>query len=71
MLDAALATVPQEKKRAGADYIFLLFFEQRRGAIGFSAVAAGAIYGLTMLTLIERNPLHLVFGVVAVLMMHR
>ena len=35
----------------------------------FSAVAAGAIYGLTMLTLVERNPLHLVFGVVALLML--
>lgn len=69
MLDAALETVPEEKKRAGADYIFLLLFEQRQGAIGFSAVAAGAIYGLTMLTLVERNPLHLVFGVVALLML--
>lgn len=69
MLDAALDAAPTEKKSAGADYVFLMLFEQRQGAIGFSAVAAGAIYGLTMLTLVERNPLHLVFGVVAVLMM--
>lgn len=69
MLDAALDAAPAEKKRAAADYVFLLLFEQRQGAIGFSAVTAGAIYGLTMLTLVERNPLHLLFGVVAVLMM--
>lgn len=69
MVDAALEAAPTEKKSAGVDYVFLLLFEQRQGAIGFSAVAAGAIYGLTMLTLVERNPLHFVFGVVAVLMM--
>ncbi|MCB0566626.1 MAG: hypothetical protein KDD01_19835 [Phaeodactylibacter sp.] len=45
-----------------------MLFEQRQGAIGFTAVAAGAIFGLT-LGLVERNPLHFVFGVVAVLMM--
>ncbi len=68
MLDAALEAAPNEKKKNANDYLFVLLFEQRQGAIGFIAVAAGAIYGLT-LGLVERNPLHLVFGVVAVLMM--
>ncbi len=68
MLDAALEAAPSEKKKNAKDYLFILLFEQRQSAIGFIAVAAGAIYGLT-LGLVERNPLHLVFGVVAVLMM--
>ena len=69
MLDAALEAAPNEKKKNAKDYLFILLFEQRQGAIGFTAVAAGAIYGLSSLGLVERNPLHLVFGVVAVLMM--
>ena len=68
MLDAALEAAPQEKKKNAKDYLFLLLFEQRQGAIGFTAVAIGAIYGMT-LSLVERNPLHLVFGVVAILML--
>jgi hypothetical protein len=68
MLDAAQEAAPEQKKTNAKDYLFLLLFEQRQGAIGFTAVAAGAVYGL-MLGLVERNPLHLVFGVVAVLMM--
>lgn len=68
MLDAALEAAPNEKKKNAKDYLFILLFEQRQGAIGFTAVASGAIYGLT-LGLVERNPLHFVFGVVAVLMM--
>jgi hypothetical protein len=68
MLDAAVDAAPQEKKRAGEDYVFLLMFEQRQGAICFAAAAAGALYGLT-LGLIDRDALHFVFGVIAVLMM--
>lgn len=68
MLDAALEAAPNEKKKNAKDYLFILLFEQRQGAICFIAVAVGAIYGLT-LGLADRNPLHLVFGVVAVLMM--
>lgn len=68
MLDAALDAAPQEKKRAGADYVFLLLFEQRQGSLAFISVVVGAVYGLT-LTLVERNPLHLVFGVMSVLFM--
>lgn len=68
MLDAALDASPKGKLTNAKDYIFLLLFEQRQGAIGFTAVAVGAIYGLG-LDLAARQPLHLVFGVVAVLMM--
>lgn len=67
MLDAGLKTVPEEKKINAKDYLFLLLFEQRQGAIGFAAVAIGAIYGMN-LELAARQPLHLVFGVVALLM---
>ncbi len=68
MLDAALEASPKEKLTNAKDYIFLLLFEQRQGAIGFTAVAVGAIFGMG-LELAARQPLHLVFGVVAVLMM--
>lgn len=68
MLDAAYKAAPSEKKTNAKDYLFVLLFEQRQGAIGFIAVAASAIYGMT-LGLAERNPLHFLFGVVAVLMM--
>ena len=68
MLDAALDASPKEKMTNAKDYIFLLLFEQRQGAIGFTAVSVGAIYGMG-LEIAARQPLHLVFGVVAVLMM--
>lgn len=68
MLDAALNASPKEKLTNAKDYIFLLLFEQRQGAIGFIAVAIGAVYGMG-LELAARQPLHLLFGVVAVLMM--
>ena len=68
MLDAALSASPKEKNNNAKDYIFLLLFEQRQGAIGFIAIAVGAIYGMGI-ELVLRQPLHLLFGVVAVLMM--
>ena len=68
MLDAALEAAPKEKTTNAKDYLFLLLFEQRQGAIGFAAVAVGAIYGMG-LELAARQPLHLLFGIVAVLMM--
>lgn len=68
MLDAALDAAPAEKATNARDYIFLLLFEQRQGAIGFTAVAVGAFYGMG-LQFAERQPLHLVLGIVAVLMM--
>lgn len=45
-----------------------MLFEQRQGSLAFISVVAGVIYGLT-LSLVERNPLHLVFGVMAALFM--
>lgn len=66
MLDAALDAAPDAKKTAASDYVFLMLFEQRQGALAFMSVAVGVVYGLT-LTLVERHPLHLVFGVMAVL----
>jgi len=66
MLDAALGAAPQNKASAGADYVFLMLFEQRQGALAFIAVAAGALYGLT-LPLADRHALHLVFGIMAAL----
>lgn len=66
MLDAALEAAPQDKAPAGADYVFLVLFEQRQGALAFIAVAAGVFYGLT-LPLADRHALHLVFGVMTAL----
>ena len=68
MLDAAVATAPDDKSEAASNYIFLMLFEQRQGSLAFLSVVAGVIYGLT-LTLVERNPLHLVLAVMAVLFM--
>lgn len=68
LLDTALSAAPKDKMTNAKDYLFLLLFEQRQGAIGFTAVAVGAIYGMG-LELAARQPLHLLFGVVAVLMM--
>ena len=66
MLDAALDAAPKDKAPAGADYIFLMLFEQRQGALAFIAVAAGVLYGLT-LPMADRHALHLVFGIMAAL----
>ena len=68
MLDAALAAAPEPKRLAATDYLFLLLFEQRQGGLAFLSVAAGAIYGLSQ-PLAERDALHLMFGVMAVLFM--
>ena len=66
MLDAALDAAPGDKRRAGADYAFLMLFEQRQGALAFLAVAVGVTYGLT-LPLPDRHVLHLMLGVMAAL----
>ena len=68
MMDAAIEAAPADKKRAGQDYVFLLMFEQRQGAICFAAAALGALYGLTS-GIADRDALHLVFGVIAALKM--
>lgn len=66
MLDAALNAAPQDKSAAASDYIFLMLFEQRQGALAFIAVAVGVLYGVT-LPMTDRHALHLVFGVMAAL----
>jgi hypothetical protein len=68
MLDAAVDTAPAEKKEAASNYIFVMLFEQRQGSLAFLSVVVGVVYGLT-LALAERNPLHLVLGVMAALFM--
>jgi hypothetical protein len=68
MLDAALLSAPEEKKTAAKDYIFLLLFEQRQGALAFLSVIAGALYGM-QLPLEDRAVLHLLLLVMSVLFM--
>lgn len=66
MLDAARQAGPAGKEAAASDYIFVLLFEQRQGALAFLSVAVGVIYGLG-LPLAEREVLHLLLGVMSVL----
>lgn len=66
MLDAALMAAPKEKKTAAEDYIFVLLFEQRQGALAFLSVIAGAVYSM-QLPLEDRAVLHLLLLVMSVL----
>lgn len=66
MLDAAIASVPEEKKTAAKDYIFLLLFEQRQNSLALWAVIAGIIYGF-QLPLDERATLHFLLLVMSAL----
>lgn len=66
MLDAAIAAAPADKAPAGVDYIFVILFEQRQGALAFISLAAGIFYGLT-LPLADRHILHFIFGIMAAL----
>ncbi|MFK7871104.1 MAG: hypothetical protein AB8B58_17935 [Roseobacter sp.] len=66
MLDAALEAAPADKAPAGADYIFVILFEQRQGALAFISLASGIVYGLT-LPLADRHTMHFVFGIMAAL----
>ena len=68
MLDEAVDAAPADKKVAASDYVFLMIFEQRQNSLAFFGVMVGVFYGLT-LTLVERNPLHLVLAVMAALFM--
>ncbi len=65
MLDAALLAAPKEKKTAAEDYIFVLLFEQRQGALAFISIIVGAVYSM-QLPLEERAVLHLVLLVMSV-----
>ncbi len=66
MLDAAIASVPEEKKTAAKDYIFLLLFEQRQNSLALWAVIASIVYVL-QLPLAERDVLHFLLTVMSVL----
>jgi alcohol dehydrogenase class IV len=66
MLDAALEAAPEKKKLNAKDYIFVMLFEQRQGGIAFTAIAVGAVYAMTI-PLADRYPIHLIYGVLAVL----
>lgn len=66
MLDAARDAGPPDKRSTAEDYVFLMLFEQRQGALAFVSLAVGALYSLS-LALDERAPLHLVFAVMAAL----
>jgi len=66
MLDAALDAAPKEKKTAAKDYIFILLFEQRQGALAFIAVFVASIYAMG-LSLPERHTIHLLFLVMSAL----
>lgn len=44
MLDAAISSMPEAKKTAAKDYIFLLIFEQRQNSLAFLSVIAGVVY---------------------------
>lgn len=66
MLDAAIASAPEEKKTAARDYIFLLLFEQRQNSLALWAVIAGIIYGF-QLPLDERATLHFLLLVMSAL----
>ena len=66
MLDAALSSVPEEKKTAAKDYIFLLLFEQRQNSLAFLSVIAAIIYGW-QLPLEDRAVLHFLLLVMSAL----
>ncbi|MCB1147888.1 MAG: hypothetical protein KDK38_13900 [Leptospiraceae bacterium] len=68
MLDAALSAAPTEKKTSAEDYIFVLLFEQRQGALAFLSVIAGIVYGM-LLPLNDRDVLHLLLLVMSVMFM--
>lgn len=66
MLDAALTAAPTEKQTAAEDYLFVLLFEQRQGALAFLSVIVGVLYGMQV-PLSDRAVLHLVLLVMSVL----
>ncbi|MEQ8238741.1 MAG: hypothetical protein RIA69_05985 [Cyclobacteriaceae bacterium] len=68
MLDAALSAAPREKKTAAEDYLFVLLFEQRQGALAFIAIIVGAVYGM-QLPIEDRAVLHLLLLAMSVLFM--
>lgn len=68
MLDSAIASVPDAKKTAAKDYIFLVLFEQRQNSLVLLSLIAGIIYGF-QLPLEERATLHFLGLVMSILFM--
>lgn len=68
MLDAARDAAPRDKSAAASDYVFLMLFEQRQGALAFLAVAATVLYALSM-PLADRHVMHFMLGIMSVLFM--
>lgn len=66
MLDAAVSSVPEAKKTAARDYIFLLLFEGRQNSLAFLSVIAGVLFAY-QLPLDERATLHFVGLVMSIL----
>ena len=66
MLEAAIASVPEEKKTAAKDYIFLLLFEQRQNSLALWSVIAAILYGF-QLPLGDRETLHFLLFVMSAL----
>lgn len=66
MLDSAIDSVPEAKKTAAKDYVFLLLFEQRQNSLALLSLIAGIIYGYQH-PLVERAPLHFLAFVMSVL----
>ena len=66
MLDAAIDAAPEAKKTAAKDYIFILLFEQRQGALAFIAMSVASIYAMG-LPFPERHTIHLMFLVMSAL----
>lgn len=66
MLDAAIASMAEEKKTAAKDYIFLLLFEQRQNSLALLSVIACIVYGF-QLPLDERATLHFLLLVMSAL----
>lgn len=57
ILDAGIASAPEDQKTAAKDYIFYLLFVQRQGSLAFISIIAAVIFAL-QLPLEERDLLH-------------
>ncbi|MEZ4773834.1 MAG: hypothetical protein R3D00_11675 [Bacteroidia bacterium] len=66
MLDAAIDAAPEAKKIAAKDYIFILLFEQRQGALAFIAVFVASTYAMG-LPIGERHVIHFMFMIMSAL----
>merc|ERR1712113_703070 len=67
MMNAAVDSLPEEKKLVGRNILYLQGFEQRQGSVLWTAVGVGAIYTVTV-DLPFRHPAHFVAGVTACMM---